>query len=86
VHCRCQGIITVENRREKPIAPGLTGIEHDTESCTIWQVEEFWVNDKCGHCCQIPQHMYRDMVSCVRSLTVTKIQGEKDHFPWNSPW
>src|SRR6185503_5904500 len=28
------------------------------------QVEEFWVSDKSGHCCQIPQHMSRDCFLC----------------------
>jgi hypothetical protein len=42
-------------RGRSSVAQGLTGLEHERESCTTRQVEEFRVSDKSGDCCQIPQ-------------------------------
>ena len=47
----------VEEQREKLAAQGLTDLEHERKSYAIQQVEEFWVSDKSGDCCQIPQRI-----------------------------
>jgi len=52
-------MVAPDGRGRSSVAQGVTGLEHQRKSYTVRQVEEFWVSDKSGHCCQIPQRMER---------------------------
>jgi len=39
-------MVSRERRGRSSVAQGLTGLEHEGESCAIRQVEEFWASDK----------------------------------------
>ena len=85
MHRRCQRIVASKSRGRSSAAQRLTDLEHERKSYAIQQVEEFWVSDKSGDCCQIPQES-RSTVSCSRSLMVTETGGERDYVSLDSRW
>ena len=63
VHCRCHRMVSRERRGRSSVAQGLTGLEHEGESCAIRQVEEFWASDRQEVVAKYPSEEERDCVS-----------------------
>ena len=67
------------------VAQGLTDSGHQRKSDVIGQVEEFWVSDTSGDCCQIPQHMGRYRFLCEK-FDGHKNRWERGYVSLDSRW
>jgi hypothetical protein len=56
-------MVSSESRGRSSVAQGLTGLEHEGESCTNRQVEEFRASDRQGAVAKYLSEGERDRVS-----------------------
>ena len=85
MHCRCHGMMLPAGRGKSAVAQGVASLQDEGEGCPTRLFEEFRVNDKSGHCCQIPQRREGSRFFREQSEECNMC-GRKDYAPLAFHW